>query len=94
MSLTFLVPLFLLGLGWCLSFVAASALVSESVRAGRRVRVQGRVDSVVWGTAAVAGLSSGLLLSVVGYGTLSRVGAALALVPLLFVTPRTRRADR
>ncbi|HUF47393.1 MAG TPA: MFS transporter [Vicinamibacterales bacterium] len=87
------VALLLLGLGWCLSFVAASALVTESVSVVRRVRLQGRVDSLVWGSAAVAGLASGLLLSVVGYGTLSRVGAVLALVPLFVLSPLGRRAD-
>jgi MFS family permease len=87
------VALFLLGLGWCLSFVAASALVTESADPDRRIRVQGRVDSFVWGSAAVAGLSSGLLLSVVGYATLSRVGAVLALVPLALLSARPGGAD-
>lgn len=79
------VALFLLGLGWCFSLVSASALVTESVNARRRVRVQGVADSLVWGSAAVAGLASGLLLFAVGYQTLSAVAAGLALLPLLFV---------
>jgi MFS family permease len=79
------VALFLLGLGWCCSLVSASALVTESVSAARRVRVQGVTDSLVWGSAALAGLSSGLLLFAVGYQTLSAIGVALALARLLFV---------
>jgi predicted MFS family arabinose efflux permease len=77
--------LFLLGLGWCFSFVAASALLTESVPASRRLRVQGVADSLIWGSAAVAGLSSGVLLAAVGYPTLGYSGAVLALTPLLFL---------
>jgi MFS family permease len=85
-SLTF--ALFLLGLGWSLSFVSASALLTESLEPSRRVRFQGVADSFVWGSAAVAGLASGILLSEVGYSTLSHIGAALALLPLLFLRRR------
>jgi MFS family permease len=77
--------LFLLGLGWCFGFVAASALLTESAAGSRRMRLQGVVDSFVWGGAAAAGLASGVLLSTVGYGALSHLGAALALVPLFFL---------
>lgn len=86
--------LFLLGLGWCFSFVAASALLTESVPASRRVRAQGVADSIVWGSAAVAGLASGVLLFELGYPTLGRLGAALALVPLAFTASRARPAPR
>ena len=79
------VALFLLGLGWCFSFVAASALLTESAPLARLVRIQGIADSLVWGSAAVAGLSSGLLLFAVGYPALSYTGAALAVVPVFFV---------
>lgn len=76
--------LFLLGLGWCFSFVAASALLTESVAVSRRVRIQGQADSLVWGSAAVAGLASGVLLFEVGYETLGRLSAVLALTPIPF----------
>jgi len=79
------VALFLLGLGWCFGFVAASALLTESAAESRRLRLQGTVDSFVWGSAAAAGLMSGVLLSVIGYASLSYLGAAVALVPLLFL---------
>jgi MFS family permease len=84
--------LFVLGLGWCCSFVAASALLTESTPAAGRLRVQGRVDSVVWGGSAAAGLSSGVLLSFVGYEVLSYTGAAVALLPLLWLRLRRRPA--
>jgi MFS family permease len=84
-SIALAVALFLLGLGWCFGFVAGSALLTESAAPSRRVRLQGVVDSFVWGSAAAAGLSSGVLLSTVGYGALSYLGAAVALLPLVFV---------
>jgi MFS family permease len=88
------VALFLLGLGWCSSFVAGSALLTESAAADRRVRVQGIADSFVWGTAALAGMGSGLLMAGIGYQALSYLGAILALTPLAFLSrhhlPRPR----
>lgn len=86
--------LFLLGLGWCFSFVAGSALLTESVSAERRVRVQGVTDSIVWGSAALAGLLSGVLLADLGYETLGRLGAVLAVVPLVFVRGGGARGAR
>lgn len=84
-STSLAVALFLLGFGWCFSFVAGSALLTESVDAERRVRMQGVTDSFVWGTAAVAGMGSGLLMAGIGYAALSCLGAGLALAPLAFL---------
>jgi MFS family permease len=81
---------FLLGVGWSFSFVAASALLTESAPPADRVRWQGSADSLVWGTAAVAGVASGLLLSSVGYPTLSRFGGLVALVPLTVAWRRAK----
>jgi MFS family permease len=80
--------LLLLGMGWCLSFVAASALLTESTGHGERVRVQGTADAWVWASAATAGAVSGLLLTALGYAALSTIGAVLALSPLLFLRTR------
>jgi len=84
-SASLAVALFLLGLGWCFGFVAASALLTESAAESRRLRLQGTVDSFVWGSAAAAGLASGVLLSFIGYASLSYLGAAVALIPLMFL---------
>jgi MFS family permease len=80
--------LLLLGLGWSFGFVAASALLTESVKREDRVRLQGTADAYVWGSAAIAGVVSGLLLSAVGYRALSGTGAILALAPLAFIRRR------
>jgi MFS family permease len=80
--------LLLLGLGWSFGFVAASALLTESTKGEDRVRRQGTSDAYVWGSAAIAGIASGLLLAEVGYAALSGTGAVLALAPLAFMRRR------
>lgn len=75
------VALFLLGLGWNFGFVSASALLTESVPAEARVRLQGIADSVVWTSAAAAGALSGVLQAAIGYAALSQLAALVALVP-------------
>lgn len=77
--------LLLLGLGWSFGFVAASALLTESTPREDRVRFQGMADAYVWGSAAIAGIVSGVVLAEAGYATLSVMGAVLALSPLPFM---------
>ena len=80
--------LFLLGWGWNLGFVSASALLTEAVPYDDRMRLQGFADSVVWGSAAIAGLSSGLLLHSIGYAALCYLGALVAILPSASVALR------
>jgi MFS family permease len=86
---TLTVALFLLGLGWNLSFVAGSALLTEGAPADRRVRLQGYGDAVVWTSGAVAGAASGLLLAAGSYAVLCVVAGLLTIVPT-GVVMRTR----
>jgi MFS family permease len=76
------VSLFLLGFGWNLGFVAGSAYLTEGAPTHLRVPLQGVADAVVWTSAAVASISSGVLLEATGYATLSIVGAAMVIVPV------------
>ncbi len=71
--------LFLLGIGWNLGFVSGSTLLSVSVESSLRPLIQGRVDSMVWGSSALASAGSGVLLAGPGYTFLSLLGAALVL---------------
>jgi MFS family permease len=77
--------LFLLGWGWNLGFVSGSALLTEAVPYDERVRLQGFTDTVVWSSAAIAGVSSGLLLHSIGYPALCRLGALVAIVPTALI---------
>ena len=80
--------LFLLGWGWNLGFVSASALLTEAVPYDDRMRLQGFADSIVWASAATAGVSSGLLLHFVGYAALCYLGALVAILPAGLVALR------
>ena len=71
------VALFLLGWGWNLGFVAGSAMLSGGVSLAERARVQGVADALIWSTAALASLGSGVLLASLGYASLGILGAVL-----------------
>ena len=83
--------LFLLGYGWNLCFVAASSLISHGLSLGERTRVQGLADTLTWGTAAFASLSSGLVVAAASYTVLGFVGIALTAIPAAFLVLQGRR---
>jgi MFS family permease len=78
--------LFVLGVGWNAGFVAGSALLARTVGS----RIQGSVDSLVWGSSAAASLGAGLILDAVGYRSLSIFSIALLVVPLVLLVRRRR----
>lgn len=85
--------LFLLGLGWNLSFVAGSALLTEGAAPASRVRLQGLGDLIVWSSGAAAALGSGFLLTASSYAVLCLVGACLTILPaMLAIQQRLGRA--
>ena len=77
--------LFLLGLGWSASTVAASALLSETLATGQRSKVQGFSDSLMNLSGAFGGAISGVILTMFTFGGLN----AAALVPVVFITLAT-----
>jgi MFS family permease len=83
-------PLFLLGFGWGLTFVSASALLTHGLTYADRARLQGATDAVVSTAAATAGLTSGVLVGTFGYGLLCVVGALLVAVPVTAIAGRRR----
>lgn len=82
-TLLLVTSLFLLGLGWNFGFVAGSAYLTEGIAAAERVHLQGLADTIVWSSSAIASLSSGFLLELGSYATLSLIGAALVTVPVI-----------
>jgi MFS family permease len=82
------VALFLLGYGWNLGYVAGSALLTSGLSLAERTRVQGLTDGLIWSSAAVASLGSGVVLAYAGYAILGLLGAALVVVPMLLVIAR------
>ncbi len=89
-----LVALFLLGFGWNLGYVAGSAMLTGGVSVVERTRVQGVADALIWSTAAIASLGSGVLVAAVGYAALGVLGAVLVGVPAWVLTVRRGALDR
>ncbi len=83
-----LVALFLLGFGWNLGYVAGSALLTRGVSIVERTRVQGVADALIWSTAAIASLGSGVLVAAEGYAALGVIGAVLVAIPAWILTVR------
>lgn len=77
-----MVMLFLLGIGWNLGFVAGSTLLTSGFERRTRVALQGRVDTLVWISAALASASSSLLVEALGYPGLCWLALALMIVPI------------
>lgn len=77
--------LFLLGLGWSASTVAASALLSEILPAKERTVVQGFSDSLMSFSGAFGGAIAGSILALFTFGGLN----AAALVPVVFIVLAT-----
>src|SRR3954451_2234318 len=71
------VGLFLLGLGWSMCTVSASALLSESAPVDARIDVQGAADLVMGLTAAAAGALAGVVVGSLGYPALNAFAALL-----------------
>jgi MFS family permease len=82
--------LFLLGLGWNLSYVAGSALLADALTPAEKGRMQGVNDLLVGGAAAAATLLGGVVMAVSGYVAMGLIGAALS-APLLVVVARFPR---
>ena len=86
--------LFLLGLGWNLGYVAGSASLTRGIPAAERPLLQGRVDSMVWLSAASASLLSSVLFSSVGFAGLCAVGAVAILVSSSTIAVRQRAVNQ
>jgi MFS family permease len=80
--------LFLLGYGWNLGFVAGSTLLTRGLALGERTRVQGVADGLVWSSAAIASLMSGVIVAGASYTTLGLLGVALLVPPAVLLVTR------
>ncbi|WP_437476209.1 MFS transporter [Sorangium sp. So ce1014] len=72
-----LVGLALVGVGWCYVFVTATTLVARSRSGSERFRAQGVNDLCVFAASGAASLTSGALLSALGWGGLLHLGFLL-----------------
>ena len=86
--------LFVLGLGWNLSFIGASALVLETHRPQERNKVQAFNDFLVFGTMAIGSFISGQLLADFGWSMVNLVvypPVVIGLIALAFAAAGRRR---
>jgi MFS family permease len=74
------IPMFLLGVGWNLGFVAGSSLLASEAPLGDRARLQGASDALVWATAATASFTSGYVVATASYAVLAVIGAGVAVL--------------
>ncbi len=86
--------LFVLGLGWSCSFIAASSMLFASAPPDVRQVVEGWADSAVWTMVMVGSVGSGVLMGAVGFGWLSLTAALpmLLILVLALAVPRLRTA--
>lgn len=73
----------LVGLGWSACYVSGSALLTDTLGAAERARLQSTNDALINIASAAGGLSGGVLLSMLGFGVVSAVGLIVSLVPVL-----------
>src|SRR6202158_51848 len=85
-ALHFWMTLIVLGVGWNLGFVGASALVLETHRPQERNKVQAFNDFLVFGTMAVGSFSSGQLLASYGWSAVNLVVYPPVLLGLAVLT--------
>ena len=89
-----LTALFLLGFGWNLCFVAGSNLMASGLALAERTRLQGVTDTIIWSAAAVASLSSGVIVALVSYTGLGLLPAFLVMTPAWLLIRRRQAIAR
>lgn len=88
--------LIVLGLGWNFGFIGATAMLAKAYHPGERTIAQGLNDFLLFGSVAVASLTSGPAMSFSGWGLLNIIVfpvVAIVLVPLLWGLARGERTS-
>jgi MFS family permease len=81
-SVLVILGLFLNGVGWNLSFVAGSALLTDALSPTERASTQGLADLVMGLMGALGSSAGGMILGLWGFTILNIAGATLVLAPL------------
>jgi MFS family permease len=93
-AIHFWATLIMLGIGWNLGFVGASALVLETHRAEERNKVQAFNDFLVFGMMAIGSFSSGQLLANFGWSAVNWVVFPPVLLGLAVLAMASAAAKR
>ncbi len=87
----FWIALIVLGVGWNLGFIGATAMVTDCYRPEERARVQAANDFLVFGSVAIASFSSGTLLDASGWTTVNALVIPPVVAILVLMLWRSRR---
>jgi predicted MFS family arabinose efflux permease len=79
----FWLALILLGVGWNLAFIGATAMVTQCHRPEERTRVQSVNDFLIFGSMAIGSFASGQLLAKSGWAMVNEVALAFVLAASL-----------
>jgi MFS family permease len=82
----FWVSLVLLGVGWNFAFIGATTLVTECHGPQERTKVQAINDFLIFGSMAIASLSSGALLARYGWATVTELVFPVILMAVVLLT--------
>ena len=78
----------IIGIGWNVSFVAATAMLADATAPVERAGLLGFTDFLGMGSSAVASLLAGVVIGALGIGALVAFGTAVALVPVALFAAR------
>ncbi|WP_297108230.1 MFS transporter [uncultured Devosia sp.] len=81
----FTAALVLLGLGWNFGFIGSTAMLATSYRPQEAGRVQAVNEQIVFGSSAIASLSSGVLLQLVGWEAINILAIPVATLTILLL---------
>jgi MFS family permease len=81
-SVLVMLGLFLNGIGWNLTFVAGSALLTDALAPAERTSIQGMADLIMGLMGALGSAAGGMVLGAWGFLALNTLGAACVLGPL------------
>ncbi len=75
----------MIGLAWCLGFISASGLLTESFPVSQRASVQGAGDLCMAACGAIAGVSAGAIVAARSYTDLNVAAGSLGVLLVLLV---------
>lgn len=86
----FWLALVLLGVGWNFGFIGATAMLTAAQRPEEKARLQAANDFLVFGSMALASLSSGTLFATVGWASINWVILPVVVGTLVLLVLSTR----
>ena len=78
----FNITMILLGIGWNFGFIGSTTLLSQGYRPQDAARAQALNEQLIFGTMAVASVTSGILLQMFGWQTINLLAVPIVLIAL------------